>query len=88
MDLTVGCYIAPPLKKSHPEILEQKGCCKRGYTRTSLRREELQILGTEKVLGLPCDLLLGMMTPLNLEESNHLTPCDSVLLIQNFHCML
>jgi hypothetical protein len=28
------------------------------------------------------------MAPLNLEESNHLTPRDSVLLIQNLHWML
>jgi hypothetical protein len=49
-------------------------------TYASLQREKLWILRTKKFLGLPCSLLLRMTAPLNLEESNCLTPCDSVLL--------
>jgi hypothetical protein len=42
----------------------------------------------EEILGLPCSLLLGMAIPLNVEESNRLTPRDLVLLTQNLHWML
>jgi hypothetical protein len=60
----------------------------RGYTRASLRREKLWILRTEKIIGLPCSILLRMVAPLNFEESNCSMPRDSVLLTQNLHWML
>jgi hypothetical protein len=56
-------------------------------TCASLRREKLWILRM-KFLGFPCSLSLGMVAPLNFEELNHLTPQDSVLLIQNLHWVL
>jgi hypothetical protein len=51
-------------------------------------REKLWILGTAEILGPPCSLLLGMMAPLNLIESNCPSPHDSVLLTQKLHWML
>jgi hypothetical protein len=57
-------------------------------THASLRREKLWIPGMEEILSLPCSLLLGMMTTLNLVEANRLSPRDSVLLTQKLHWML
>jgi hypothetical protein len=73
-----------PLKEILPQDLEQWGGIKE-VTCASLLRVKLWILRMKKFLGLPCSLLLGMMAPLNFEESNCLTPHDSVLLIQNLH---
>jgi hypothetical protein len=84
----VGRYIPPPLKKSHLEILEHQGVGAREVTYASLRREKLWILRTKKFSGLQCSLLLRMMAPLNLEESNRSMSRDSVLLIENLHWML
>jgi hypothetical protein len=53
-----------------------------------LRRKKIWIVGAEKILGLPSSLFLGMTAPLNLIESNHPLPHDSVLLTQNLHWML
>jgi hypothetical protein len=83
-----GTFQPSPLKEISPHDFEQRGWCKRGYTHASLQREKLWILGTKKIFGLPCSLLHGMAAPLNHEESNHLMPRDSVLLIQNLHWML
>jgi hypothetical protein len=73
-----------PLKEILPRDLEQWGDTKE-VTCASLRREKLWILRTKKLLGLPCSLLLGMVAPLNFEESNRSTPRDSVLVIHNLH---
>jgi hypothetical protein len=54
----------------------------------SLRREKLWILGMEEILGLICSLLLEMIAPLNLVESNRPPPHDLVLLTQKLHWML
>jgi hypothetical protein len=75
------------LKEITPRDLEQWGNTKE-LASASLQREKLWILRTKKLLGLPCSLLLGMATPLNLEESNRSTSRDSVLLIQNLHWVL
>jgi hypothetical protein len=46
------------------------------------------MLRTNELFGLPCSFRLRVTAPLNLEELNHLTPCDSVLLTQNLYWML
>jgi hypothetical protein len=76
-----------PLKEIPPRDLEQWGNTKE-VASALLRWEKLWILRTKKFLGLSCSLLLRMAAPLNLEELNHLTSRDSVLLIQNLHWVL
>jgi hypothetical protein len=51
-------------------------------------REKIWIVGAEQILGLPCSLFLRMMAPLNLIESYHPSPHDSVLLTHKIHWML
>jgi hypothetical protein len=68
-------------------VLQPRGVTKK-VTHTSLRREKLWILGTEEFLGLPCSLLLEMMALLNLVESDHPSPHDSVLPTQKLHQVL
>jgi hypothetical protein len=76
-----------PLKEISPRDLEQWGDTKEVRC-ASLRREKLWILRMKKFLSLPCSLLLRMVAPANLEESNHSMSRDSVLLIQNLHWVL
>jgi hypothetical protein len=57
-------------------------------THASQRREQLWIIGAEEIVSLACSLFLRMMAPLNLIESNHPSPHDSVLLTQKLHWML
>jgi hypothetical protein len=61
---------------------------KKKVTHTSLRNEKLWVIGVEEILGLPCSLFLKITAPLNLIESNHPSPHDSVLLTQKLHWML
>jgi hypothetical protein len=61
---------------------------KKEVPHASLWREKLWIIGAEEILSLPCSLFLRMMALLNLIESNHSSPHDSVLLTQNLHLML
>jgi hypothetical protein len=76
-----GMLQPSPLKEISPRDLEQWGDTKE-VTCASLRGKKPKILRTKKFLGLPCSLLVRIAAPLNFEESNHLTPRDSVLLTQ------
>jgi hypothetical protein len=84
----MGCYNPAPLKEILSRGYEHRGGYKRGYTRASLQREKIWIVGVEKILDLPCCIFLGMMAPLSLIESNRPLPHDSVLLTQKLNRML
>jgi hypothetical protein len=84
----LGCYRPAPLKEISSRDYEHSGGYKRGYTGTSLQREKIWIVGAEEILGLPCSFFLRMTYPLNLIDSNHPSPHDSVLLTQKLHLML
>jgi hypothetical protein len=76
---------SPLIENLVPRLQAQnRGGYKKG-THTSLRREKLWVLGTEEILGPPCSLLLGVMAPLNIVESNHPSPHDLVMLTQKLH---
>jgi hypothetical protein len=67
--------------------MSTKGATKE-VTSTLLWRKKIWIVGVEKILGFPSSLFLRMTAPLNLIESDHPSPHDSVLLTQKLHWML
>jgi hypothetical protein len=52
-----------------------------------LRQKKIWLVRAEKILGLPSSLFLVVTAPLNLIETNHPLPHDSVLLNQKLHWM-
>jgi hypothetical protein len=51
MDLTAGCYNPSPFKEILPQDLEQRGWCKRGYTRITTEGETLDTWNEENPLS-------------------------------------
>jgi hypothetical protein len=86
-ELNPGVLQCSPLKGNLASRFRTEGFTEE-VTHASLRREKLWIPGMEEILSLPCSLLLGMMTTLNLVEANRPSPHDLVLLTKKLHWML
>jgi hypothetical protein len=65
--------LQPPLKEILSQDYKHRGVTKE-VTSALLQRKKIWIVGVEK----SCSLFLGMMTQLNLVESNCPSPHDSI----------
>jgi hypothetical protein len=75
-----GCYVPPPLQKSHPKIMSPEGVTKERDYNASLWKEKIWIIRTQEILGLLHGFFFRMAAPLNLIEANHPSPHDPILL--------